>query len=107
MPGSRNAGSRAAVSGRIKRARHLEGRQIDEPVRSVRPCVGVANNVRPRKELAGVVVIIEQRQMKRIATPQRDNCVQLPAVAEAGVGFSEVWNTVTGRSDKSMTAIKV
>jgi len=73
----------------------------------VRARVGIANNIRSREKLARVVVIIKQRQMKRVATAQGDDCIQLPTFAEARMAFSEAWNIVTGRYYKAMPAIKV
>ena len=68
MPGAGNARSSTAVARRIKRARHFECRQVDESVRRARACVRIADEIRSRKKLAGVVVIVKQRQVKRIAT---------------------------------------
>ena len=107
VPGAGNARSSTAVAGRIKCARHFECREVDETIR--RACAGVriADEIGSREKLAGVVVVIEQRQMKRIPAPHRHNRIQLPALAETGMGFGEVWNTVADRSDEAMAAIKV
>ena len=68
MPGAGNAKRGAAIASRIKRAGHLEGRQIDESVRRAGIRIRIADEIRSREKLAGIVVIVKQRQVKRIAT---------------------------------------
>src|SRR5437868_10546534 len=59
MPRARNTRSSTAVTRWIQRARHLEGRQIDEPVRRTRARIRITDEIGSREKLTGVVVIIK------------------------------------------------
>ena len=59
MPRARNTRSSTAVTRWIQRARHLEGRQIDEPVRRARACIRITDEIGSREKLTRVVVIIK------------------------------------------------
>src|SRR6185503_12704661 len=67
MPGAGNARTGAAVARGIKRARHFEGRQVDKPIRRACARIRITDEIGSREKLAGVVVVVKQRQVKRIA----------------------------------------
>ena len=50
----------------VKRAWHLERREIDELVRRACPGIRIPNDIGSREKLTRIVVVIKQRQVKRI-----------------------------------------
>src|SRR6185369_5930161 len=75
MPRAGNTRPGTSIAGRIKRAWHFERRQINEVVRRARSGVRITDEIGPREKLARVVVIIKQRQVKRIASANRHDRV--------------------------------
>ena len=82
MPGAGNARTGAAIARRIKCAGNFEGRQVDELIRRACACIRITDDIGSREKLARVVVIVKQRQVKRIAGANGDDRVELPAFAE-------------------------
>ena len=71
VPGAGNAGTGTAVARRIERAWNFECRQVDEAVRRASAGVRIADEIGSWEKLAGVVVIVKQCQVKRIAAADR------------------------------------
>ena len=75
MPRAGNTRTRTAVAGRIKRAGTLNAERLMNLIRRAGACIWIADDIRSREKLARVVVIIEQRQVKRIAGADRHDRV--------------------------------
>src|SRR6185369_3796763 len=75
VPRAGNARPGTPITGGIKRAGHLESREVDESIRLARARVRIADQIGSREKLARVVVIVKQRQVKRIAAAHRHDCV--------------------------------
>ncbi len=101
------AGTRAAVAVRIQRARDLEGRQVQEVVGAVSPGVRIADDVRPRKELAGSVVVIEQVDVEWAPATQCKHAVQLPSLADSRIPLPKVRQLITGSPDEPMPDVEI
>src|ERR1044072_9631238 len=80
VPRAGNTRSRTAITGGIKRAGHFERREIDEIVRRTRASIRITDEIRSREKLARVVVIVKQREVKRIARANRHHRVHLPTL---------------------------
>src|SRR5689334_7277305 len=90
VPGAGNTRSSTPIAGRIERARHFESTEVDELIGRVRARVRISDQIGPREQLAGVVVIVKQRQVKRITAADRHDRIQLPTTTEPRMRFSEI-----------------
>src|SRR5690349_19000776 len=90
VPGAGNTRSGTAIARRVERTRHLESAEVDELIRRVRARVRIADQIRPREKLSRVVVIVKQRQVKRIAAADRHDRVQLPTATKPRMRLSEI-----------------
>jgi hypothetical protein len=85
----------------------LKGREVQKPFVAGRARVGVADEVWAREELARAVVVVEEVQVERIPRAERDDAVQLPAVAEARVLLPEVRHVVVQGGDEAVAVVEV
>src|SRR3954452_9566752 len=102
-----NTRRRASVPGGIKRAGHLEHREVQDAVRTACACKGVADNVATRKELACPVIIVEQNQVKRAAATQSYYRIQLPAVTNQRMALPEVRHVIGDSRHEAVARIKI
>src|SRR6185369_9239602 len=104
---ARYARRRAAVARWVQSARDLERRKVQEIVGRVSACIRIADDVGSRKEFARAVVVVKQVHVKRAPASQREDPVQLPAVAEFRVALQESRNLIAERPHQPMPHVEI
>ena len=107
VPGAGNTGSRTAVAAGIECAGHFECGQVDEAVRRARSGIRIADEIGSREKLTGVVVVVKQRQVKRITATHRYDRIQLPTFTDARMRLPQVRQLVTRGGDEPMSTIEI
>src|SRR5215470_8673809 len=73
----------------------------------MRSGVWIPDQVRPREEFAGSVVIVKEVHIKRIARPQSQDPIELPARANSRIPLPQRGHVVTECPHEAMAIVEV